>query len=117
MQAGSAFAAALPAFAAARDARPLADCVSLSQAHQGTRANSNSQLLLKDGNAYYRVGFNGSCDVLARSSSIQIVANGQDNQLCPEGTAVRSRNQSCKARSVELIEAETYERQARVNRR
>lgn len=96
---------------------PLPDCVTLSPTHQGTRAAGNAQLLLKDGEAYYRVGFNGSCDAMARSSVITLETNGQANLLCPEGTTVRAANSHCSARSVELIEAELYERNARYNRR
>lgn len=101
----------------ASSAAPLPDCVTLSPAHQGTRAADNAQLLLKDGDAHYRVDFKRSCDAIGRSSKISLETNGQANLLCPQGTTVRAANTSCGARSVELIEAEVYERRARINRR
>src|SRR5690606_3827853 len=103
--------------AAASNASALPDCVSLSPTHQGTRAADNAQLLLKDGDAHYRVGFNGACDAIARSSRITLETNGEANLLCPQGTTVRAANARCSARSVELIEADVYERRARMNRR
>ncbi|WP_202839320.1 hypothetical protein [Luteimonas saliphila] len=101
----------------AKEAQVLADCVSLSAGHQGTRVSGNEQFLLKDGDAYYRIGFRGHCDAVARSSLIRIETQGRSNQLCPQGTSVRARNASCNVRSVETIGAEEYERQARRNRR
>jgi len=101
----------------ARETQVLADCVSLSAGHQGTRVSGNEQFLLKDGDAHYRIGFRGHCDAVARSSLIRIETGGEGNQLCPEGTSVRARNASCSVRSVATISAEEYERQARRNRR
>src|SRR5690606_37395142 len=67
-------AAALPA--AASSAAPLEECVQLSDAHRGTRANGNRQLLLRDGDAHYRVSFGRTCETLARSSRIYIATDG-----------------------------------------
>lgn len=109
---------ATPLMAAeAKESATLAGCVTLSPQHQGTRVAGNQQILLKDGEAYYRVGFRSHCDAIARSSAIRIETGGQDNQLCPQGSAVRARNASCAVQSVETIEAEEYARQARRNRR
>lgn len=101
----------------AKETQAPPGCVSLSADHKGTRVPGNEQLLLKDGDAHYRVGFRSHCDAVARSSVIQIETGGRRNQLCPEGTSVRSQNASCSVRSVETISAEEYERQARWNRR
>lgn len=107
-------ACAPSAFAA--EAEPLTECVQLSAKHRGTRAGANSQLLLQDGEAYYRVDFRGSCDALAKSSIVHIAANGQDNLLCPSGTAVRSRMDSCTASAVSTLDEDTFKRELRRNR-
>jgi len=93
------------------------DCITLSPDHTGTRTPGNEQLLLKDGDAHYRLGFAGYCDAIARSSILQIETRGRRNLLCPEGSSVRARNARCSVRSVERIDAADYARQARRNRR
>ena len=114
----AAIALATPLMAVeAKESDALASCVTLSPQHQGTRVAGNQQMLLKDGDAHYRVGFRSHCDAIARSSAIRIETSGQDNQLCPQGSSVRARNASCAVQSVERIEAEEYDRQARRNRR
>lgn len=103
--------------AAAKDTGALQDCISLSNAHQGTRGPEGKQLLLKDGDAHYRVEFDRSCQAMARSSKVQVRTNGEANVLCPAGSSVHASNRSCEVSSVDLIDAPTYERQARNNRR
>ena len=100
----------------AKEPEPLTDCVSLSDAHQGTRFGSQ-YLLLKDGDAHYRLGFGGSCSALTRSSIVQVATSGEKNRLCAKGTTVTSRSDHCTVRSVEKVDAEYYERVARRNRR
>ncbi|MBP6215804.1 MAG: hypothetical protein KA391_00245 [Luteimonas sp.] len=100
----------------AKEPEPLTECVSLSNDHKGTRFGSQ-YLLLKDGDAHYRVGFGGSCSAIDRSSVVQVATAGQKNQLCTKGTTVSSRSDHCAVRSVEKIDAEQYERVARRNRR
>ncbi|NLW96346.1 MAG: hypothetical protein GXY30_05590 [Xanthomonadaceae bacterium] len=107
-------AAALPA--AASSAAPLEECVQLSDAHRGTRANGNRQLLLRDGDAHYRVSFGRTCETLARSSRIYIATDGEHNRLCPAGTTVSAKNSRCQVESVEVIDARTWSRQARSGR-
>lgn len=110
---------ALPLCSAAATAirpDPLTDCVDLSASHRGVRAGTNAQLLLKDGDAHYRVAFNGECHALARTSSIRFETAGQANRLCPMGSTVRAANSSCNVQAVERIEPEVYERRARMNR-
>ncbi len=106
----------IPVDVEAKEAEPLTDCVSLSDAHQGTRFGSQ-YLLLKDGDAHYRLGFGGSCDALVRSSILQVATGGEKNRLCAKGTSVTSRSNHCTVRSVERIEADVYDRVARRNRR
>ena len=107
-------AAALPA--AASSAAPLEECVQLSDAHRGTRANGNRQLLLRDGDAHYRVSFGRTCETLARSSRIYIATDGEHNRLCPASTTVSAKNSRCQVESVEVIDARTWSRQARSGR-
>jgi hypothetical protein len=109
-------AALLPA-AQAKEAAGIGDCVTLSSSHAGTRAAGNTQLLLKDGDAHYRVRFAGSCEALYRSSVVHLEAEGQANRLCPAGTSVRAGNARCAVRSVEALTAAEYNQQARRNRR
>lgn len=104
-------AIALPA-SAGTHGEPLAECVQLSDAHRGASAAGNSQLLLKDGRSHYRVSFEGRCNTLARRS-VFIETAGEHNRLCPQGTTVAANADSCRAASVERIDAETYERQIR----
>ena len=106
----------IPVDAGAKEPEPLTDCVSLSDAHQGTRFGSQ-YLLLKDGDAHYRLGFGGSCSALTRSSIVQVATSGEKNRLCAKGTTVTSRSAYCAVRSVDRIDAEDYERVARRNRR
>lgn len=96
---------------------PSGDCITLSPSHTGTRTPGNEQLLLKDGDAHYRLGFAGQCGAVARSSVVEVETRGQRNLLCPEGSSVRAGNARCSVRSVERIDAADYERQARRNRR
>lgn len=103
--------------AAAAETQTLGDCVSLSSTHQGTRGPEGKQLLLKDGDAHYRVAFGRSCEAMARSSKLQVRTNGAANVLCPTGSSVHAANRSCEVSAVDLIDAPTYERQARSNRR
>ncbi|TWG91606.1 hypothetical protein L599_002300000040 [Luteimonas sp. J16] len=104
--------AALPAIAAG-NAAPLEECVQLSDGHRGTRAAGNTQLLLRDGDAHYRVKFNGTCETLARSSRIYIATDGEHNRLCPTGTTVSAKQYRCRAESVEVIDDRTWSREAR----
>ena len=103
--------------AAAAETQTLGDCVSLSSNHQGTRGPEGKQLLLKDGDAHYRVAFGRSCQAMARASKVQVQTNGEANVLCPTGSSVYAANRTCEISSVDLIDAPTYERQARSNRR
>ncbi|MCA0325099.1 MAG: hypothetical protein LCH89_05795 [Proteobacteria bacterium] len=100
----------------AKASQPLANCVQLSNAHEGTRSGTQ-YLLLKDGDTHYRVGFGGSCDALARSSIVQVATGREKNKLCAKGSNVSSRTDFCPVRSVETIDADEYARVARRNRR
>lgn len=107
----------LPAAAAGpKETRTLSDCVSLSSTHQGARGAQGAHLLLKDGGEHYRVAFKHGCQAMARSSKVQVRTNGQANLLCPTGSSVEASNRICEVQSVELIDADAYERQARRNR-
>ena len=47
--------------------QPLPDCVDLAADRQAARFGSQ-YLLVKDGDAHYRIGFSGSCSAIALSS-------------------------------------------------
>ncbi|MGH8026510.1 MAG: hypothetical protein ACREO0_07255 [Pseudoxanthomonas sp.] len=90
----------------------MADCVDLPADYQATRFGSQ-YLLIKDGDNYYRVGFNGSCSAIALSSSVKISTDGQANRLCPRDTKISSKRDSCAAREVVHVDQREYEQYVR----
>lgn len=111
--------AALLGFATAAHARQenekLADCVDLPADYQAARFGSQ-YLLVKDGDNYYRLGFNGSCSAIAVSTAVKISTGGQANRLCPSDTKVSTKRDSCSAREVVRVDQDEYERYARRQR-
>jgi uncharacterized protein DUF6491 len=110
--------AALAGFATAAYAQEnekLTDCVDLPADYQATRFGSQ-YLLVKDGDNYYRLGFNGSCDAIALASSVKISTDGQANRLCPTGTKVATKRDSCKVRELVRVDQDEYDQYARRNR-
>lgn len=99
----------------AQDNEKLADCVDLPADYQAARFGSQ-YLLVKDGDNYYRLGFNGSCSAISLSSSVKISTDGQANRLCPSNTKVSSKRDSCKVREVDRVDQDAYEQYARRNR-
>lgn len=104
-----------PVDAKEKAAEALADCVTLSPQHQGTRFGSQ-YLAIRDGDSHYRLEFGGSCDAL-NSGSIVVSTERQANRLCGTGTVVKSRSGSCAVRAVTPIGADEYDRYARKSRR
>ena len=100
---------------AANDNEPLADCVDLSAASEMARFGSQ-YLLVKDGDAHYRIGFGGGCSAIALSTNVKIVTDGQANRLCPKGTRVAVKKDSCAAREVLRVDEREYEIYARKRR-
>lgn len=94
----------------------LADCVDLPADYQATRFGSQ-YLLIKDGDNYYRIGFNGSCSAITLSSSIKIATEGQANRLCPSDTRISGKRDSCAASEVLRVDENEYEKYARNKRR
>jgi hypothetical protein len=95
---------------------PIADCVELSPDYEVARFGSQ-YLLVKDGDAYYRIGFGGSgCSAITLSSSVKIATDGNDNQLCPVASKVKTRRDSCAAREVLRVDEVEYEKYARRQR-
>ena len=105
---------ALSAHAATGDAE-LAGCVDLSPDHEVARFGSQ-YLLVKDGDAHYRLGFGGSCGAIAMSTQVQVRARGKDGRICPQGTNVLTKRGSCAVRGVAPISAEKYDTYARRRR-
>ena len=102
--------------AQSRGVEPLADCVTLSSDHQTQRFGSQ-YLLIKDGDAHYRIGFGGSgCGAIALSSSVKIVTEGQTDRLCPADTKVVTKRDSCAAREVRRVDENEYAKYARKRR-
>ena len=91
---------------------PLTDCVDLGADHQAVRFGTQ-YVLIQDGDAYYRLHFNGSCDALTVATTVKISTDGKANRLCPQKSRLASRMKSCSVRSVDLIDAEAFERYKR----
>lgn len=106
--------AAAPVQAAPGDA--LTECVELASDHQATRFGSQ-YLLIRSDDAHYRLGFGGACDAIALTANVQVSTSGTSNRLCPTGTHVETKRDTCKVRSVEEIRADEFERYAKRNRR
>jgi len=107
--------AACAATAQARPAatqNPLIDCVALGAGHEAVRFGTQ-YVLIHDGDAYYRLHFNGSCDALTVATTVEISTDGKANRLCPQHSRLASRMKSCAVRSVDLIDAGTFERYKR----
>ena len=107
--------AGLAPAAYAQENEKLADCVDLPADHQATRFGSQ-YLLVKDGDNYYRLAFNGSCSAISFSSSVKISTDGQANRLCPSDTKVATKRDSCKVSEVVRVDQNVYEQYARRNR-
>ena len=95
--------------ASAVEGTPVEGCVELSESHQGMRHGSQF-LLVKDGDAHYRVGFGKTCSALTLASKVTITTEGTANRLCATGTTVASKRARCAVRTVEAIDAETFDR-------
>ncbi|MFT3754713.1 MAG: hypothetical protein QM769_01990 [Pseudoxanthomonas sp.] len=94
----------------------LADCVTLSPTHEGARFGSQ-YLLLRDGDAYYRVEFrNDYCDAL-NSGLVNVVTGKEHGKLCASGSKVTSKSGSCRVVAVSLIDAGKYARLSGKSRR
>ena len=93
--------------------QPLTNCVELSPDYQVARFGSQ-YLMVKDGDAHYRIGFGGSgCSAITLSSSVKIATDGKDNQLCPAASKVKTKRNSCDAREVLRVDEIEYEKYAR----
>lgn len=109
------FIAALMALSSvvhARQGEKLADCVDLPAGYEMARFGSQ-YLLVKHGQDYYRIGFNGGCSAISLSSKVKITAEGQPDRLCPNATRVTSKRDSCTASEVLRIDADQYDIYAR----
>ena len=88
---------------------PVEGCVDLSANHEGVRYGAK-YLLVKDGDAHYRLDFGRSCSAITAAGSITIRAEGEANRICASGTEVDTGRATCNVRKVEAIDAETFAR-------
>jgi len=113
------FFIALSALAFSAQARQenekLTECVDLPAGYEVARFGSQ-YLLVKDGDNYYRLGFGGSCNAIAMSSTVKISTKGQADRLCPAATRVSTKRDACNAREVVRVDEDEYERYARKRR-
>lgn len=91
-------------------------CVDLAPQHEIVRSGGSSHLLLKSGDAHYKVAFRGSCGSLPTASRVSIATDGQAGRLCPAGSSVVTPREQCQVGSVTPIEAEDFQRQKRRRR-
>lgn len=101
-------AALSPALASANE--PVNQCVALGGEQEVVRNAGGQQIFLRDGQSHYRIGFSKTCDSIVTTPSIEISANGEANQLCPQGTQVRTKRDTCRVDAVESISAEEFAR-------
>ena len=93
--------------------QPLTDCVELSPDYQAARFGSQ-YLMVKDGDAYYRLGFGGSgCSAITLSANVRIATEGKENRLCPTASKVKTKRNSCEAREVLRVDEIEYKKYAR----
>jgi hypothetical protein len=93
----------------------LSECVDLPAGYEMARFGSQ-YLLVKDGDNSYRLGFSGSCDAIAMSSTVKISTKGQPDRLCPAATRVSTKRDMCGVREVVRIDEDEYDRYARKRR-
>ncbi|GAB3504869.1 hypothetical protein MNQ95_14485 [Pseudoxanthomonas daejeonensis] len=106
------------AFAAnAAESTSITDCVDLSTNQEIVRGGGAQNMLLRDGDAHYLVGFRGDCSSLATATSIEISTDGAANRLCPKGSKVKTNRSTCSVGKVESLEAEEFaSRKKRISR-
>ncbi len=101
--AGSLFACAGAAFAASGDG-----CVDISDART-VSAFGTQYALVKDNDAYYKLGFRGNgCDALTLATQVEVSAD--NGRLCPKTSHVTTKRGSCDVMKIEQIEQQSYER-------
>ena len=96
------------AHAADAPSSPLAACTALSDAHRASTFGTQ-YVLIEDGDAHYRLRFRGGdCNALALVTRIEIASEQTDNQLCPQGTRVKTQRGNCDVSAVDLISEDRY---------
>lgn len=102
-------AALLSLPASAAFAGPVDACVDLGPGHEVSRFGTQ-YALVKDGEAYYRLGFRRDCGGLSLAPRIHVSAEKQAGRLCPTGTWVDAGRDRCEATSVDRIDEAAYKR-------
>lgn len=86
-------------------------CVDLDRSWQTARAFG--ALLLKHGQAHYRLHFSQGCGDLGSSQILEISAGQRPNRLCPSGNRIRTARSSCEVTRVEPIDEAAFKRYRR----
>lgn len=92
------------------------DCVTLGAGKQIVRTDNGEYFLIKHGEGHCRDVFPGKCDSIAYTSKLEISTGGEPDQLCPEGTKVRTSHAICDVGRVERIEADEFASRKRARR-
>lgn len=102
--------------AASSKDQALGDCVTLGAGKEIVRAGNGQQFFLKDGDSHYRIAFKNSCSSIVTASKLEISTDGETNRLCPQGTQVRTKRDTCKVGEVERIDADEFANRKRARR-
>ncbi|WP_242107603.1 hypothetical protein [Luteimonas aquatica] len=83
-------------------------CVALGQT-RAVSAFGTQHALVRDNDAYYKLGFRGGgCDALTLASRVEV--STPDGRLCPKSSVVTTKRGSCEVMKIESIDQKTYER-------
>ncbi len=93
---------------AASASESIPDCVDLGNDQEIVRNSGGQQIFLRDSQNHYRIGFTHNCGSVMVTPSIAISTDGQQNRLCPSGSKVRTKRDTCDISAVEIITAEDF---------
>jgi hypothetical protein len=92
---------------------PVQECVDLTP-ERSLRHNGAQFLYVRDGEEHYRLSFrDGRCNVMTMTSKLDLVTGEAENRVCPEGSRVKARGQSCRVTGIERISEQDYARKLR----
>ncbi|MDQ3206743.1 MAG: hypothetical protein M3Q40_09645 [Pseudomonadota bacterium] len=70
----------------------------------------------QDGDAYYRIDVDPSCDGLALSTRFELSTQGQAGRVCPQDSQVVTNRGGCQVSSVKRIDSRHHARYLRGRR-
>ena len=92
---------------------PVQDCIELTP-ERSLRHNGAQFLYVRDGADHYRLSFrDGRCNAMTMTSKLDLVTGEAENRVCPEGSRVKARGQTCRVTGIERISEDDYARKLR----